>query len=134
MNGVMTQNYDRLVIRDGLLVRSYRQKRRSFPDYAIVVPKAVIPNILKGIHDCPFAGHLGITRTLDRICARFFWPKMRMSVEEYISACVVCSQHNQPHTSGKAPLKPIEIGEPFTFWAMDYMGPLPETSRGTSTF
>ena len=119
MNGVMTQNYDRLVIRDGLLVRSYRQKRRSFPDYAIVVPKAVIPNILKGIHDCPFAGHLGITR---------------MSVEEYISACVVCSQHNQPHTSGKAPLKPIEIGEPFTFWAMDYMGPLPETSRGTSTF
>ena len=23
----------------------------------------------------------------------------------------------------------IAVGEPFTFWAMDYMGPLPETSR-----
>ena len=24
----------------------------------------------------------------------------------------------------------IEVGEPFTFWAIDYMGPLPETVRG----
>ena len=33
-------------------------------------------------------------------------------------------------TQGKAPLQPIVVSEPFTFWAMDYMGPLPETPRG----
>ena len=33
-------------------------------------------------------------------------------------------------TQGKAPLQPIVVSEPFTFWAMDYMGPLPKTSRG----
>lgn len=27
-------------------------------------------------------------------------------------------------------MQPIEVGEPFTFWAMDYMGPLPITARG----
>ena len=29
-----------------------------------------------------------------------------------------------------APLQSIDINEPFVSWAMDYMGPLPETSRG----
>ena len=55
---------------------------------------------------------------------------MRQAVEDYIASCKICSQHNQPSSSGKAPLKPIEVGEPFTFWAMDYMGPLPVTTRG----
>ena len=55
---------------------------------------------------------------------------MRQTVEDYIASCKICSQHNQPTSSGKAPLKPIEVGEPFTFWAMDYMGPLPVTTRG----
>ena len=28
------------------------------------------------------------------------------------------------------PLQHIQVSEPFVFWAMDYMGPLPETPRG----
>ncbi len=27
-------------------------------------------------------------------------------------------------------MKTIDVGEPFTFWALDYMGPMSETSRG----
>ena len=27
-------------------------------------------------------------------------------------------------------MQSIEVNEPFTFWALDYKGPLPETSRG----
>ena len=44
--------------------------------------------------------------------------------------CPVCAQTklNSPH--GKAPLQPIEVNEPFLFWAIDYMGPLSETTRG----
>ena len=30
-----------------------------------------------------------------------------------------------------APLQSIDINEPFAFWAMDYMGPLPEISSGS---
>ncbi len=26
-------------------------------------------------------------------------------------------------------MKTIDVGEPFTFWALDYMGPMSETSR-----
>ena len=123
-------NYNKLFLRDGLLTRRFQQTQNSFPDYSIVIPQSLIPQVLQGVHDCPFAGHLGITRTLDRIRSRFFWPQMRQTVEDYIASCKICSQHNQPTSSGKAPLKPIEVGEPFTFWAMDYMGPLPVTTRG----
>ena len=27
-------------------------------------------------------------------------------------------------------MKTIDVGEPFTFWALDYIGPMSETSRG----
>jgi hypothetical protein len=27
-------------------------------------------------------------------------------------------------------LQSLQVSEPFTFWALDYMGPLPETNRG----
>ena len=123
-------NYNKLFLRDGLLTRRFQQTRNSFPDNSTVIPQSLIPQVLQGVHDCSFAGHLGITRTLDRIRSRVFWPKMRQKVEDYIASCKICSQHDQPTSSGKAPLKPIEVGEPFSFWVMDYMGPLPVTTRG----
>lgn len=58
---------------------------------------------------------------------------MRESVEDYIRRCTACTQRKLPApaaNNGKAPLKSIEVSEPFTFWALDYMGPLPETARG----
>ena len=55
---------------------------------------------------------------------------MRKSVEEYVAACQVCAQRKLHDTSGKAPMQSIKVGQPFTFWAMDYMGRLPVTARG----
>ena len=51
-------------------------------------------------------------------------------MQEYIKQCAVCTQRKTPNDNNKAPQQTIEVGEPFTFWAMDYMGRLPETSRG----
>ena len=73
---------------------------------------------------------MGITRTIKRARERFFWPQMRTSMINFIKQCVDCSQSKyQPH-QGKAPLQPIRVSEPFVFWALDYMGPLQETSSG----
>ena len=44
--------------------------------------------------------------------------------------CPVCVQTKLNSQNGKALLQPIEVNEPFDIWAMDYMGPLPETARG----
>ena len=50
------------------------------------------------------------------------------SGQEYIKQCATCTQQKTPTDNNKAPQQTIEVGEPFS--AMDYMGPLPETSRG----
>ncbi len=118
-------------------VRTFRPRMWKL-DPAIVVPKALETEILKGTHDSPFTGHLGVTRTFDRIRKRFFWPNMRKSVENYIRECDTCVKRKTPAlmaNNGTAPLQSLQVSEPFTFWALDYMGLLPETNRVvTSTY
>jgi hypothetical protein len=104
--------------------------RSPYPNYVIVVPSAVRDTILKAVHDNPFAGHLGITRTEERVRKRFYWPGIRVDVEKYVKHCAACAHHTSPVNLNRAPMGTIAVGEPFTFWAMDYMGPLPETSHG----
>ena len=58
---------------------------------------------------------------------------MRKSVENYIRQCDACVKRKTPAltaSNGTAPLQSLQVSEPFTFWALDYMGPLPETNRG----
>ena len=121
--------YDRLFLKDGILVRSVARNSPT-PRYAIAIPQALILEILKGVHDSPFAGHLGVTRTENRIRERFYWPGIRPSVEHYVKACPTCAQTKANPNMNKAPLQSIAVGEPFSFWAIDYMGPLPDTPSG----
>ena len=67
-------------------------KDSPIPRHAVVVPETLEPEILKGVHDSPFSGHIGVIKTLDKIRDRFYWPGMRESVELYIRECPVCAQ------------------------------------------
>ena len=68
--------------------------------------------------------------TEERVRARFHWPGIRKTVTRHIQLCKICNEKNSPTNRNAAPLGHISVSQPFTFWAMDYMGPLPETSRG----
>ena len=57
-------------------------------------------------------------------------PGIRTDVENYVKKCTVCAHRTSPVNLNRAPMGNIAGGEPFTFWAMDYMGPLPETTQG----
>ena len=73
-------------------------------------------------------GHLGITRTEEQVSQRFYWPGIRKTVTKHIQWCQVCNQKNSPINKNTAPLCHISVSQPFSFWAMDYMGPLSATS------
>ena len=88
-------HFDRLFVRDGLLYRALKSKS-SHPDPAVVVPKALQTDVLKGTHDSPFTGHLGVIRTLDRIRKRFFWPNMQKSVKPIFVNAIHAFKEN-PH-------------------------------------
>ncbi|KAJ9520473.1 hypothetical protein QJQ45_000227 [Haematococcus lacustris] len=59
----------------------YRTKGKN----QIVVPHNpdLKARILVEMHDAQFAGHVGITKTLERISRIFWWPRMRSEVRHY---------------------------------------------------
>ena len=59
---LLYKHYDRLFVRDEVLVRSLGHKQ-PHPNYVIMVREEIRGDILKAVHDSPFSGHLGITRT-----------------------------------------------------------------------
>ena len=104
--------------------------QQSRPSICMVL-SGVQEQVLKSVHGGPLSGHLGITRTEERVRKRFHWPGIRKTVTRHIQLCNVCNRKNSPINKNAAPLGHTSVSQPFTFsWAMDYMGPLPETSRG----
>jgi len=122
--------WDNLHIVNGFLVKDVESINGSIPEYAFVIPTKLIVPVLNGIHSSPFSGHMGVKRTLLRARNRFFWPKMAIHIKDFVNSCAKCAEHKHGPHHNKAPPQTIEVNEPFVFWAMDYMGPLPETARG----
>jgi len=50
-----------------------------------VIPRDLRPKVLVECHDHPFAGHLGEQKTFNRVRQRYYWPKMRVDVKNYVS-------------------------------------------------
>jgi len=50
--------------------------------------------IIEGEHDSRMAGHFGTYKTIGRVMANFYWPKMDEQIMEYVRSCDIC-QHNK---------------------------------------
>ena len=55
-----------------------------------VAPASLRPFIMHNHHGSVFAVHHGVKTTLHRNKSRFWWPKMREEVNQYVSRCKVC--------------------------------------------
>ena len=87
-------------------------------------------SIIRNFHDTPFGAHQGQKRTIELLKKRYYWPKMKSDIEEYISKCISCNERK----TGKLPLAPLQnfgpVLEPFELVSMDLVGPLPKTVNG----
>ena len=87
--------------------------------------------LISEAHDSIISGHLGRTKTLERLSRTFYWPKMQTTVSDYVKTCPAC-QVNKP--SNRLPLgllQPLPI--PTRRWesvSLDFVMPLPLTPRG----
>ena len=109
---------------EGDIIKEFENGLLGTADGKIFVPEALKKEILLRFHDSPFAGHLGVKKTLARIQRRFKWPKMAKEIKEYVSKCELCAKRKAVGSS-KAHLNPIP--PPTHVWqimAMDLMGPL----------
>lgn len=100
--------------------------------WQVVVPSPLRQQVLSLAHNPAWSGHLGVTKTYNRVLRHFFWPGLKSDIVQYCKTCHVCQlagKVNQPVP--RVPLHPIPvIGEPFERVIVDCVGPLPKTRTG----
>ncbi|XP_030271730.1 uncharacterized protein LOC115581049 isoform X3 [Sparus aurata] len=124
------------ILDDGLLMRRWTSDATEDADcsatYQVVVPTAFRPHVLNLAHDHPWSGHMGVTKTYDRVLKHFFWPGLKADVVDHCRTCHVCQVAGKPNqVIPPAPLCPIPVmGEPFERVIVDCVGPMPKTKGG----
>lgn len=87
-----------------------------------VVPRGVRWQLLKANHDD--VGHFGFDKTLERVRASYWFPKMRKFIKKYVSSCLGCAHHKVPSGAKEGQLHPIpKIEIPFHTVHADHLGP-----------
>ena len=120
------------ILEKGFIYRVWRPKGAMLGDVRssqqLVLPKKYQQVVLQLAHDIPMSGHLGITKTKDRIVQRYYWPRVFQDVAAYCRPCPVC-QRSGTRKLLRAPLRPIPLVErTFQRIAMNLIGSLPETA------
>ena len=113
---------------DNVLCR--RNPQKGGPVKQHIIPEIFVPVILRLVHDMPSAGHPGRDRTLQAARKAYYWPTMRIDIENYVSKCVSCAQHkgtaNRP-----APILEYPLPErPWDIVSMDLLQ-LPKSQYGS---
>ncbi|GFX02166.1 hypothetical protein TNCV_1750511 [Trichonephila clavipes] len=112
----------------GKLVRVAKTKRGE-EVRQLCVPMKFRLDINKLSHE-EIGGHLGVTKTKDRILRHFFWPNVYRDVEEFFKTCDSCQRVGKPRDKAKAPLKLVTIiSEVFSKINIDAVGPLPVSTK-----
>lgn len=112
----------------------YQNLIDSVDEWRLVVPKENRKSVIKDLHDPPTSGHLGVSKTLHRIAARYYWPKMAADVRKYVGRCKTCLEIKSDQ---KAPIghmasqQPTALA-PWKLLSVDLVGPLPRTTAGNS--
>ena len=104
-------------------------KSSEIPIAQTVIPTILVPEVLHQLHTN--SGHLGLTRTLEKVKKRAYWPGYEDDNAKFVHECQHCQRRNQRQPQGRAPLGTITADAPFQKLAWDIMGPLPTTPHGS---
>ncbi|KAK9057995.1 hypothetical protein SSX86_022835 [Deinandra increscens subsp. villosa] len=125
------------------LIKKLQKDPSSVPNFSLVdqflfhYGRIVIPEmhdlrlkLLQEAHDTPIGGHGGFLKTYKRLSSRYYWPKMKQDVREFVQQCVICQQQKYQTLAPAGLLQPLPI--PDQIWedvSMDFIVGLPPSSR-----
>ena len=102
---------DGTLVRDTYLTAKYEPKRLVTQ---LVIPSSLKSSILQLIHDSPQAGHPGKDRCLHQARLQYYWPTMRVDINNHIDICQSCAEtkgsvgKNVPILTYPTPTEPWE--------------------------
>jgi hypothetical protein len=65
-------------------------RRQAHDRHYLEVPRSLIPKVINENHDAVYRAHPEIKRTHDLISLNYWWPGMRLTIEDYIKKCDPC--------------------------------------------
>lgn len=86
--------------------------------------------VTEQLHSTPIGGHSGALVTLQRVSKLFYWPHMKATIKEFVSACIICQQVKSERVPYPGLLQPLPVPtKAWTLVTMDFIEGLP-TSAG----
>lgn len=117
-----TNNY---VLRDDKLYRRVGRKLKW------VVPHGARWRICQMNHD--EAGHFAVEKTLEKISADYWFPKMKRFVTKYVAACISCAYNKEMSGKKTGYLHPVpKTPSIFHTLHIDHLGPFVKSKRGNT--
>ena len=97
----------------------------------LCIPKGPIRlRLLQESHDCVVAGHPRRDRTLSNLSRHFYWPRMGLSVKDFVRSCELC-QRSKSSRVKQGLLQPLPIPDrPWESLSMDFIMGLARATRG----
>ena len=93
----------------------------------LLIPPACQEQVVKTAHEV--MGHRGPKATKHRLAQAAVFPTMPTIVRNVLSTCHACQTKSKP-TQQRTTLRPSTSRAPFETWAMDFVGPLPTSTKG----
>lgn len=124
---ILWHEFPRMSVVDGVLVRvidSDVDESRQ-----VVVPSALVQDVLRHLHGGPLSAHLAVERTMARAQGVCFWPCMYRDIREWCDQCYACQRRKSPVPHHRAPMRTSLAQRPFQRVAADILE-LPITSKG----
>lgn len=93
--------------------------------FMVVVPDKMIQEVIKSSHDGDHGIHPGMNKTMNLILAKYWWPRLKEDVIEYVRRCKMCTmkkaaRHGKPQPKPTYYSFPAVPGlRPFQFVCMD---------------
>lgn len=127
-----SKSYSSFVIKDHLLHKLITLSSQSTRKTAVpYLPTSMIKSLLTAMHDDPYhGGHFSTDKIYSKLVSRYWWPRMRNTIQRHVQACIPCQQYNytrQKKAGHLHPIPPTDI--PYSVISMDFCGPFSESPR-----
>ena len=123
---------DQLCFRDSVLFYVWTDcENRS---QCLVVPAELRLKVLYYCHDSRESGHLGQSKTLDKLKERFYWYGMSKDSNMYVKQCATCNRNKKGNRTPRSAQMSYHAGYPMERVHLDILGPINPKSRSGSSY
>lgn len=93
------------------------------------IPKSLRETVLQECHDLAQAGHMGISKSLQRVKSIGYWPKMTGQVARYVRSCKICQLTKSSNQKPAGLMVSKSNHGVLDQLAIDFVGQLPRSSN-----